>query len=86
MQTLFKASTAILFATAVVLLGQGIHAFEVVGLLPSHAMHFMHIEFLGIYPDRLSVLAQVALSAAPILWKTLRRSSGPVASGLHPAE
>jgi high-affinity iron transporter len=86
MQTLFKASTAILFATAVVLLGQGIHAFEVVGLLPSHAMPFLHIEFLGIYPDRLSVLAQVALSAAPILWKTLRRSPGPVASGLHPAE
>jgi high-affinity iron transporter len=86
MQTLFKASTVVLFATAVVLLGQGIHAFEVVGLLPSHAMPFLHIEFLGIYPDRLSVLAQIALCAAPILWKTFCRSPSPVAPGLHPAE
>lgn len=86
MQALFKGSTVVLFATAVVLLGQGIHAFEVVGLLPSHAMPFLRIEFLGIYPDRLGVLAQVALSAAPLLWRIFRRSPLQMESGLHPAE
>jgi high-affinity iron transporter len=86
MQALFKGSTVVLFATAVVLLGQGIHAFEVVGLLPSHAMPFLRIEFLGIYPDRLGVLAQVALSLAPLLWRIFRRSPLQMESGLHPAE
>jgi len=86
MQTLFKGSTVVLFVTAVALLGQGIHAFEVVGILPSHAMPFLRIEFLGIYPDRLGVLAQFALSAAPVLWRLFRRSPPQMASGFHPAE
>jgi high-affinity iron transporter len=86
MQTLFKASTVVLLATAVVLLGQGIHTFEVVGLLPSHAMPFLRIEFLGIYPDRLGVLSQVALAAAPLLWRWWGRSQDRMASGLNPAE
>ncbi len=86
MQTLFKGSTVVLVATAVVLLGQGIHTFEVVGLLPSHAMPFLRVEFLGIYPDLLSVLAQFALAMAPLLWKWWVRSQDPMESGLNPAE
>ncbi|HEY3821880.1 MAG TPA: FTR1 family protein [Polyangiaceae bacterium] len=73
MQTLFKVSTVVLLATAVVLLGQGIHSFEEVGILPSRPMPFLRIEFLGIYPDRLGVLAQLALAAVPLVWKTLDR-------------
>ena len=69
MQKLFDISTVVLIATAVVLLGQGIHSFEEVGLLPSRPMAFLRIEFLGIYPDRLSVIAQVVLAALPIGWK-----------------
>ena len=40
MQKLFDVSTVVLLATAVVLLGQGIHSFEEVGLLPSRPMPF----------------------------------------------
>ena len=69
MTTLFKISTVVLVVTAVVLLGQGIHAFEEVGILPSRPMPFLRIEFLGIYPDRIGLLAQLAVALAPILWK-----------------
>ncbi len=73
MQTLFKVSTVVLLATAVVLLGQGIHSFEEVGILPSRPMPFLRIEFLGIYPDRLGVLAQLFLAAVPLVWKGMNR-------------
>jgi high-affinity iron transporter len=69
MTTLFKMSTVTLVATAVVLLGQGIHAFEEVGLLPSQPMPFLRIEFLGIFPDRIGALAQLAVAVAPLLWR-----------------
>jgi high-affinity iron transporter len=73
MQTLFKVSTVVLLATAVVLLGQGIHSFEEVGILPSRPMPFLRIEFLGIYPDRLGVIAQLVLAAVPLVWKVASR-------------
>jgi high-affinity iron transporter len=80
MQVLFKVSTVVLVATAVVLLGEGLHSFEEVGLLPSRPMPFFRIEFLGIYPDRISVLAQIAVATAPLLWRAWDRrgsSRGP---------
>jgi len=86
LQTLFRASTVLLYATAVVLLGQGIHAFETVGALPSHAIPFPRVEFLGIYPDLLGALAQAGLSVAPLLWIGLGRAQARMGSGLHPAE
>jgi high-affinity iron transporter len=86
MQTLFKSSTVVLVATAVMLLGQGIHSFQEVGLLRWYPMPFFRIEFLGIYADRLSVLAQLALLALPILWKAWGRSPAPRMSGFDPAE
>jgi high-affinity iron transporter len=73
MQTLFKVSTVVLLATAVVLLGQGIHSFEEVGLLPSRPMPFPRVEFLGVYPDQLGVLGQLALAAVPLVWKAVSR-------------
>ncbi len=73
MQTLFKVSTVVLLATAVVLLGQGIHSFEEVGLLPSRPMPFVRVEFLGVYPDQLGVFAQLALAAVPLVWKGVNR-------------
>ncbi len=85
MQTLFKVSTLVLVATAVVLLGQGIHSFEEVGLVPSYPLGSLRVELLGIYPDRIGILAQAALSAALILWKFLTRSHEPRLPGLHPA-
>lgn len=86
MQALFKVSTVVLVGTAVVLLGQGIHSFEEVGLLPSRPLGFVHIELLGIYPDRIGILAQAALSCALILWSALSRSPATRLPGLDPAE
>jgi high-affinity iron transporter len=78
MKTLFDVSTVILVATAVVLLGQGIHSFEEVGMIPSRPIPFLRVEFLGIYPDRLGLLAQLVLAAAPLVWKALgRRAARP---------
>ena len=82
MQTLFRVSTVVLVATAVVLLGQGIHAFEEVGILPIVPMPFVRIEILGVYPDRIGVLTQLAVALAPLLWKLARRS----ANGVPPLE
>ncbi len=73
MQTLFEISTVVLLATAVVLLGQGIHSLEEVGLLPSRPMPFLRIAFLGIYPDRIGLLAQLALASVPLAWRALSR-------------
>jgi high-affinity iron transporter len=85
MPTLFRISTVVLVATAVVLLGQGIHSFEEVGILPSRPMPFFRLEFLGVYPDRISVLAQLALAAAPALWTALRARSSARRGGLEQA-
>jgi high-affinity iron transporter len=70
MITLFKVSTVVLVATAVVLVGQGAHAFEEVGLLPLRPLPLVpRIPFLGIYPDCIGVLAQLAIGLTPLLWK-----------------
>jgi high-affinity iron transporter len=69
MRALFQISTAVLVITAIMLLGQGIHSFEEVGLLPSSPMPFIRLEFLGVYPDRLGLLAQLTLSILVAIWK-----------------
>jgi high-affinity iron transporter len=69
MQLLFKVSTVVLVATAVVLVGEGVHSLEEVGLLPSRPLPFLRAEFLGVYPDRVGLLAQLVVAAAPLLWK-----------------
>jgi high-affinity iron transporter len=71
MRALFQVSTGILIATAIMLLGQGIHSFEEVGILPSGPLRFVRIEFLGIYPDRLGLLAQLVLCILVVTWKVL---------------
>jgi hypothetical protein len=39
---------------------------------------FFRIEFLGIYPDRIGLLAQFAVAVAPLAWKMLQhRRAGP---------
>lgn len=85
MTTLFKVSTVVLVATAVVLLGQGLHSLEEVGLLPSRPMPFFQIDFLGIYPDRLGVLAQLIVAATPLVWKAWNRRGLREGPGLDPA-
>jgi high-affinity iron transporter len=88
MTTLFRVSTVVLVATAVVLLGQGIHAFQEVGILSSKPIPFPRIEFLGVYPDRIGVFTQLAVALAPILWKVFRGRStdGSRLGAPHPGE
>jgi len=75
MTTLFKVSTVVLVGTAVALLGQGLHSFEEVGMLPSRPMPFVEIEVLGIYPDRITLLAQLVVAAVPLVWWARSRRS-----------
>jgi high-affinity iron transporter len=89
MQALFKVSTVVLLATAVVLLGQGIHSFEEVGMLPSRPLPFLRVDFLGIYPDRLGLLAQLGLAALPLIWTATRRRAerrGALKSAVEPGQ
>lgn len=75
MQLLFKASTALLCVTAVILLGKGVHALQEVGAVPIHESPGPRLELLGIYPDALTLGAQALLGAGLLLW-ALRRRSG----------
>jgi len=76
MKALFRGSTVILFATAVVLLGKGIHALQIVGIVPLRPAPLFTIDLLGIYPDAVSAGAQVCLAVSPLLWWLLRRMTG----------
>jgi high-affinity iron transporter len=69
MKTLFTASTVLLFVTAVMLLGKGLHGLQELGVLPLHPVPFFQIDALGIFPDAWSLVPQVLLSFAPVLWK-----------------
>ena len=44
-------------------------------------MPFVRIDVLGIYPDRIGVLVQLAVALAPLAW-TLTRRSGKTAPPL----
>jgi high-affinity iron transporter len=69
MHALFKVSTVVLIVTAIMLLGQGIHSFQEVGLLPAHPVPFVRVEFLGIYPDMIGLFAQLTLAALAFAWQ-----------------
>jgi high-affinity iron transporter len=73
MKRLFDLSTAILFATAVVLLGKGIHALQEVGAIPLRPIPMVRIDLLGIFPDAIGLAAQALLLAAPFVYKAIRR-------------
>jgi high-affinity iron transporter len=66
MKTLFNASTVLLVATAVMLLGKGLHALQEVGALPLVPLRFITVELLGLYPDAVSLVPQALLAAVPL--------------------
>jgi high-affinity iron transporter len=74
MKALFNASTVVLFATAVILLGKGLHALQEVGVLPLAPVPFIRIEALGIYDDAWSLGPQLVLLLAPLGFLAVRRS------------
>jgi len=75
MKALFRGSTAVLFATAVVLLGKGIHALQIVGALPLRPAPLFSFDLLGIHADAISFGAQVCLAVSPLVWRLLRRKA-----------
>jgi high-affinity iron transporter len=83
MKTLFSASTVLLLATAVVLLGKGLHGLQELGVLGLLPVRFVTIDVLGVFPDAVSLLPQLALAAVLAgawAWRRFRPSvMGPTA-------
>jgi high-affinity iron transporter len=73
MKTLFNVSTVVLIATAVMLLGKGLHALQEVALLPLAPIPFFTVEMLGVYPDAISLVPQLLLALGPVAFVVLRR-------------
>jgi high-affinity iron transporter len=73
MKTLFQLSTVVLVATAVMLLGKGLHALQEVAVLPLKPIPFVTVELLGIYPDAVSFVPQLLLALAPLAFTLIRR-------------
>ncbi len=74
MKTLFNASTVLLVATALMLLGKGMHGLEELGVLSQRPLPFFSLEPLGIFADRWTLLPQVVLLAAALwLWRAQPR-------------
>lgn len=68
MKAMFNASTVLLVATAVVLLGKGLHALQETGILPLWPLRLVRVDALGLYPDAYSAVPQLVLALAPLLW------------------
>ncbi len=67
MKALFAVSTWMLFGTAVVLLGKGLHALQEVGVVPLKPLPLFSVEVLGIFPDAVSLIPQLALALFPLV-------------------
>lgn len=64
----FEASSWLVAALAVVLTGKGIAALQEAGWIGPHAISAPRVEFLGLYPSSIGLLAQVAVLAACVLF------------------
>ncbi len=73
MKTLFNASTVMLVATAIVMLGKSMHGLQELGALPPLPIPFFELDALGIFPDAYSLVPQLLVAAAPSVWVMLRR-------------
>ena len=82
MKQLFTASTVVLFATAVILLGEGLHALQEVGVLAYVPMPGVRLEWLGIYPDVVSFVPQLVLALLPLPFVWIKRHLGGPQNGL----
>lgn len=70
---LFRASSILLFATAVVLLGKGLRALQEVGAIPLRPLPIPTFDLLGIFPDLYTFLPQALLALSPLVWGAVRR-------------
>ena len=85
MKPLFNASTVLLLLTAILMLGKGLHALQEVGLLPLRPIPFIQVDFLGVYPDAVSLVPQLLLALAPILWLIARRRDSHASRHVGPS-
>lgn len=58
---LFKVSSVVMGALAVVLSGKGVHALQEVGILPIHGMPMLRFELIGLFPTIETCVAQLAV-------------------------
>jgi high-affinity iron transporter len=72
MKTLFNASTVMLVATAVVMLGKSIHGLQELGVLPLLPLPFVELPALGVFSDAFTLLPQLVLALLPLLWAKRR--------------
>jgi high-affinity iron transporter len=82
MRPLFTLSTFVLYGTAVALLGQGLHAFQEIGLLPMLPVRGPRLDVLGLYPDALTLLSQLAMLLVPLLLFWWRRRGDAAGAAL----
>ena len=73
MKAMFKGSTVLLYATAVALVGKGLHALQEIGYLPLHPVRFVTVDVLGLFPDAVTLWPQTVLVLAPLGWWLVRR-------------
>jgi len=86
MKPLFTLSTWVLYGTAVVLLGQGLHAFQETGYLPLLPVRGPRLDLLGLFPDALTLAPQLAMLLVPLaLWWWRRRGDNTGAAELNPS-
>ncbi|MFZ5443010.1 MAG: cytochrome c/FTR1 family iron permease [Myxococcota bacterium] len=86
MKALFTVSTVVLFATAVMLLGKGLHGLQELGVLPLAPVPFVEVDALGLFPDALSLVPQLVLASSPLVWRLVQRlrGAGGVTTGPAP--
>ena len=67
---LFKISSVVMGALAIVLAGKGVHSFQEIGIIPIHSLPVARIELLGIFPTIESCATQfIFLLAVILIWK-----------------
>lgn len=76
MKQLFSLSTLLLIATALVLLGKGLHELQLLGILASVPFPGPTFGLLGLYPDAVTLGAQLALGLLAFVWVRLVRARG----------
>jgi high-affinity iron transporter len=84
MKALFNASTVLLVATSVVLLGKGMHGLQELGTLSLAPIPFLDVPTLGLFPDAWPTVPQLVLLAAILGYAWSRRPRG--LSGVRGAE
>ena len=76
-QIFFKISSYVLYGLAIVFVGQGLSALQVIGTVPIHPVHWPRAEAIGVYPTVETYAAQLALIAAALVAALVSRRGLP---------